>query len=84
LPPGKSWIWTSSPGHGVVTGMDDDTTDLIARLCTRVGMIMEDASVIALTISGSEPGDLPLAIDELEGAARQIKALVAAARALLD
>ena len=64
--------------------MDDDTTDLIARLCTRVGMIMEDASVIALTVSGIEPSNRQAAIDELEGAARQINALVAAARALLD
>ena len=64
--------------------MDDDTTDLIERLCTRVGMIMEDASVIALTVSGNEPGYLRVAIDELEGAARRTNALIAAARALLD
>lgn len=64
--------------------MDDDTADLIARLCTRVGMIMEDASVIALTISGREPGNRRAAIDELEGAARRINALIAAAKAFLD
>jgi hypothetical protein len=63
--------------------MDDDTTDLIARLCTQVGMIMEDASVIALTVSGIEPSNRQVAIVELEGAASQINGLVAAARALL-
>jgi hypothetical protein len=64
--------------------MDDDTADLIARLCTRVAMIMEDASVIALTMSEIEPGNRQVAIDELEGAAKRTNALIAAARALLD
>ena len=32
--------------------MDKDTDDLIAQLCTRVGMIMEDSSVAALTVVG--------------------------------
>lgn len=64
--------------------MDDDTADLIARLCTRVGMIMEDASVIALTVSGIEPSNRQETIDELESAARRTNALIAAARALLD
>ncbi len=63
--------------------MDDDTTDLIARLCTQVGMIMEDSSVIALTVGAKDPGNHQAAIDELEGAARRIDALIAAARALL-
>ena len=32
--------------------MDDDNSDLIAQLCTRIGMTMEDASVVALTVAG--------------------------------
>lgn len=32
--------------------MDDDTAELIRQLYTRVGMAMEDASVIALTLGG--------------------------------
>ena len=31
--------------------MDDDTLELIVRLCTRAGASMEDASVIALTVA---------------------------------
>ena len=68
----------------MVPAMDDDTADLISQLCTRVGMIMEDASVIALTVSGIEAGNHQVAIGELETAARRIDALIAAARALLD
>ena len=63
--------------------MDDDTDDLIAQLCTRIGMIMEDASVIALNVSGKVPSDRQTAIDELDGAAKRIEALIAAVRTLL-
>jgi hypothetical protein len=48
--PAKSWLWTWARYPGVVSTMDDDTLDLIVLLCTRVGIIMEDMSVIALTI----------------------------------
>jgi hypothetical protein len=34
--------------------MDDYTMDLIQALCTRAGMIMEDLSVEALTILGTD------------------------------
>jgi hypothetical protein len=34
--------------------MDEDAHELVAQLCTRIGMIMEDASVEALT-AGSLP-----------------------------
>ncbi len=63
--------------------MDDHTDDLIAQLCTRIGMIMEDASVIALTVGGKSPSDRLDVIDELDDAAKRINALVAAVRALL-
>ena len=32
--------------------MDEDTTNLLVALCTRIGTIMEDASLEALTITG--------------------------------
>ena len=63
--------------------MDENTDDLIAQLCTRIGMIMEGASVTALTVGRMLPRDQLAVIDELEGAAKRIDALVAAARALL-
>jgi hypothetical protein len=60
--------------------MDDDTIELIRQLCTRIGMIMEDASVSAL-VSGS--GDDPASkVASLRLAVEQAAALVAAAQAL--
>lgn len=58
--------------------MDDDTRDLIRQLCTRAGMIMEDASAIAVTKPQEE--QLP----QLRQASNQVTALIAAAEALLQ
>jgi hypothetical protein len=33
----------------------DETDELVALLCTHIGMIMEDASVVALTIGSLSP-----------------------------
>ena len=74
------WTWRSLPG--VVPAMEDDTSELIVQLCTRMGMIMEDASVVALTVGGLTGKERPHAIAELEAAAERISALVAAAKAL--
>jgi len=63
--------------------MDDDTRDLIAQLCTRIGMIMEDTSVVALTISGRMDDERRAEIDDIKLAARQISALIEAVGALL-
>ena len=64
--------------------MEDDTRDLIVQLCTRVGMIMEDASVVALTIGGLASEDRQTALEEIRKAAERISALVEAARLMLD
>jgi hypothetical protein len=60
--------------------MDDDLA-LIRQLCTRIGCIMEDTSVVTLV------GDDRLAIDvrlaKLSAASNDIHALVSAARALI-
>lgn len=42
--------------------MDENTAELVARLCTRTGMIIEDASANALTIGHREPGGWAAAI----------------------
>jgi hypothetical protein len=63
-------------------GMDDDTSDLIAQLCTRIGMIMEDASVTALTVPRSTGDARRTAIGEIGLAAKRISALVAAVEVL--
>lgn len=62
--------------------MDDDEIDLIRKLCTKVGCLMEDASAAALNWSDGLP--LQTRVEALSIASGQIEALVAAARALLQ
>lgn len=62
--------------------MDDDDIALIRQLCTRVGCIMEDNSVIALIWNDGLAIDARLA--KISSAANDINALVAAAGALID
>ena len=62
--------------------MDEDTSELTAQLCTRIGMIMEDASVVALTMGGLVGVERNDAIVVLADAAERINALVAAVKAL--
>jgi hypothetical protein len=57
--------------------MEHDTNDLIAPLCTRIGMIMEDTSVAALTLGGLKRDERPAAIAEVEIAAQRIDGVVA-------
>lgn len=60
--------------------MDDDTHDLFAQLCTRIGMIMEDTFVVALTIGGLAGEARWAAFMELETGAVRVSALVNAAK----
>ena len=62
--------------------MDDDTKDLVIQLCTRIGMIMEDTSMVALSVRGMEHNERTAALREIERAANRIHALAAAAKAL--
>lgn len=62
--------------------MDDDTAELSALLYTRIGMIMEDASVIALTLGGPRNGFSEEALVEMERAVAAISSLLIAARSL--
>ena len=66
----------------LVHGMDEDTAELVSRLCTRIGMVMEDASVIALTIGSVDEADRSEAIARLEMDARRIDQLIGAVRVL--
>jgi len=63
--------------------MDEDTDQLIALLCNRVGMLMEDASVLALSVGHIEPGRRAARINELQDATATMVRLVVAAQALL-
>lgn len=63
--------------------MDDDTRDLIAQLCARIWMIMEDASAVALSVPGISEVERDAAIVEISDAAARISALSAATTALI-
>ena len=63
--------------------LDPDTERLITELLTRVGIIMEDASVISLVSHGTSK-NLGKRIDTLDHSAGAISALVRAARTLRD
>jgi len=62
--------------------MDQDNAELIGMLCTRIGSIMEDASVIALTIGAIEPGQRLARLVELKRASATIASLFAAVETL--
>ena len=62
--------------------MDDDIGDLIRALCTRAGMIMEDASVDALIMSPGNRDTINAKLERLADAALEISAIINAARAL--
>jgi hypothetical protein len=79
----ESCVWTSGALLGVLPIMGDDTDDIIIQLCTRIGMIMEDASVAALTVAGIDRERRVAALVELDAAAKRIGALVEAAKVLL-
>lgn len=82
----ESWGWTSSATRAVSATMDDvaaldpDVIELVVQLCTRMGMIMEDASVLAL--DASDEG-LEQRVMGLATAAQTIAAVVGAAQRLL-
>jgi hypothetical protein len=63
--------------------MDADDRELVIRLCTKAGMLMEDASVVGVTSAGLDQEQLLLAVDSLGGYASKIKALICAASLLL-
>ncbi len=63
---------------------DQDDVELIARLCTKIGTIMKDASVVAITTPEhpSQSIDEKLAYQVI--ASNAISALVAAATAVVN
>ena len=61
--------------------MDPDDLELIGHLCTRIGMVMEDASVIAIMTSG-QSDRIRATLPELTTAANVIAALLGAAAAI--
>lgn len=64
--------------------MDPDTVNLIDQLCTRAGMLMEDASPVALTMRRVAPEETRKRLDDLARAAGKISRLISAAQALSE
>jgi streptogramin lyase len=62
--------------------MDHDSLDLIARLSTRAGMIMEDSSVLAIARLPADALALSQSLANLSEATEDIGALIRAARAV--
>ena len=62
--------------------MDDDTDNLIAQLCTRIGMIMEDASPVAIGFGAMTAAERRAAVTEISVAAAQISAICEAVEVL--
>jgi hypothetical protein len=69
---------TASSNH------DEDIDEFTAQLCTRIGMIMEDASVSALSIGRMQGKTVAAAMAQLSVAATRISALLSAVQALAE
>ena len=64
--------------------MDEDDRELIVRLCTRAGMMMEDASAVAIGTAGVKPSELVNAVNDLVTAAADIQKVVGATAVLVQ
>lgn len=64
--------------------MDEDRAELVRQLYTRIGMEMEDASVIALELGAPQSAFDPRKIQKLEKAADTIAQLTKAARSIVE
>jgi hypothetical protein len=60
--------------------IDPDLSGLVIQLCTRIGMIMEDLSLVTLDASGE---GLEARVDQVARAIRTMSALVHAAESLV-
>jgi hypothetical protein len=63
--------------------MEQETVELVRRLCCEAGMIMEDMNPVAL-ITTRDPPELRAAVDQLAKAIVRMRAIMDAAGALLD
>ena len=62
----------------------DELDDRVAEICTRIGMLMEDGSVDAVTITSLEPSERAAVVDrlgtgisEMANLLRQVRELIA-------
>jgi hypothetical protein len=64
--------------------MDEDTRELVQRLCTQAGMMMEDASLLAVTITARDEERAGTTLRRLTTDAACIEALLTAAARLVE
>jgi hypothetical protein len=62
--------------------MDEDLRELIVTMCARSGMIMEDASLLAVTMSTNNPAATKLALARLGASIETSRQLIIAATML--
>jgi hypothetical protein len=63
--------------------MDRDKNELVAQLATRLGMALEDAAPVALTLGAMDDSERILALDYLNEAVATTNALLGAIMVLL-
>jgi hypothetical protein len=63
--------------------MEQEMVELVRRLCSEAGVIMEDMNPVAL-ITPSDPAELRAVVDQLIGATDRMHAIVRGARAILN
>lgn len=64
--------------------MDDIDRELVNLLCTKIGMLMEDRSALALTINARSDDEKRAVINELACVSSKIAKLAAAAQSIGD
>ena len=62
----KSCNWNAAQRYGSSAGMDEETREQIVEMLTRVGMMAEDLSVVALGAASLKPNEIPDLISKLE------------------
>lgn len=65
-------------------GMEKNKKNLVNQLATRAGMLMEDYSVVAITLTGRPEVDMISTIQDLEAQLRKMASLLEAARTLCE
>jgi ketosteroid isomerase-like protein len=84
---GKSWVWTSLRRGRFVPSFRrrnvvEDTNELVQRLSTSAGIIMEDSSPDAVSRLSTDPVEVEARLAELEQAMRDAATLLQAAQVL--
>ncbi len=64
--------------------VDEHAKRTVIQLCTKIGMIMEDASAPAILCAGLDDTELKSVVDDLVASIDEMRTLAAAAAVLLS